>query len=63
MAKKETEDKLIVRAFKQDSSSVWCAMKHFIVIDGELILAAGGLHVQEEYDYVLKYFRAKKMIK
>ena len=59
----EKEDKLIVRAFKEDKTSVWCNMKHFKIIDGELILAAGGLLDESEYNHVLKYFRTKKMIK
>lgn len=63
MAKKEIEDKLLVRAFKQDNMSIWCAGKHWQVINGELVLAAGGLFEQNEYDHVYKYFRSKKLIK
>jgi len=59
----EKEDKLIVKAFKEDKTSVWCNMKHFRIIDGELILCSGGLLDDTEYNHVLKYFRAKKMIK
>jgi hypothetical protein len=59
--KKETKE--VIRPFKTDSNSCWFMTKHWIIINGELILAAGGIFQQEEYDHVYKYFRAKKMIK
>jgi len=31
-------------------------------MDGELILCAGGLFLQEDYDHVLKYFKQKKLL-
>jgi len=55
--------KEVIKPFKTDSNSCWFCGKHWRVIDGELILCAGGLFEQSEYDHVYKYFRAKKMIK
>jgi len=60
--KKETEEKLLIKAFKQDSQSVWCNLKHWRVIDGELVLCAGGLLYEDEYNHVLRYFKNKKML-
>jgi hypothetical protein len=31
-------------------------------MNGELILAAGGIFQQEEYDHVLKYFKNKNLL-
>lgn len=61
MAEKETKD--IIKPFKNDPSSIWLRMIHWRVIEGEVVLCAGGIKVEEEYQKVLKYFRTKKMIK
>lgn len=58
--KKETTE--VIRAFKEDKSSVWYCMKHWRVMDGELILAAGGLDIIEEREHVYKYFKNKKLL-
>lgn len=60
--KKEGEDKLTVKAFKEDKASVWCAGKHWRVIGAELILCAGGLLDESEYSHVFKYFKTKKLL-
>jgi len=61
LAKKETTE--VIRSFKEDKSSCWYLLKHWKVMDGELILCAGGIFYQDDYDHVYKYFRTKKMIK
>ncbi len=60
--KKETEDKLIIRQFRDGRPSWWLAMKHFQLLDGELICAAGGEPTQEELDHIIKYLRNKKLL-
>jgi hypothetical protein len=59
--KKEVKE--VIKPFKTDKDSAWFCGKHWIVIDDKLILAAGGLFEQSEYDHVYKYFRTKKIIK
>jgi len=60
--KKETEDKLLIRQFRDGRQSWWLAMKHFQILDGQLICAAGGEPAQEELDHMLKYLKSKKLI-
>lgn len=60
--KKETEDKLIIRQFRDGRHSWWLAMKHFQLLNGELICAAGGEPTQEELEHIMKYLRNKKLI-
>jgi hypothetical protein len=61
LEEKETKD--IIKQFKNDPYSIWLRMIHWRVIEGELVLCAGGIFEQSEYDRVLKYFRTKKLIK
>lgn len=61
MAEKEPKD--IIKQFKNDPQSCWLRMIHWRVIEGELVLCAGGVKIEEEYQRVYKYFRTKKMIK
>jgi hypothetical protein len=60
--KKETEDKLLIRQFRDGRLSWWLAMKHFQLLDGKLICASGGETTQEELDHMLKYLRNKKLL-
>lgn len=57
--KKTTER---IKPFKTDEKSVWYIRKHYQVINGEVILVAGGILVEEELNYVQKYFKRKKLI-
>jgi hypothetical protein len=60
--KKETEDKLIIRQFRDGRNSWWLSGKHFQLLDGELICAAGGEPTQQELDHIIKYLRNKKLL-
>ena len=59
--KKETE-KLTVRQFKSSNNDWWLNLKHWTIINGELILAAGGLDITEERIHMEKYLKSKKLI-
>jgi len=56
------EDKLIVKQFKDGSKNWWCDNKHYSLIDGELILAAGGMESETVRLHMLKYLRTKKLL-
>lgn len=60
--KKEIGDKLLVKQFKNDANSWWCSMKHWTMLDGELLLVAGGIEVAEERAHMLKYLKNKKLL-
>jgi len=58
--KKEKAER--IKPFKQDSTSIWLGFRHYQVVNGELILAAGGSPCKERYEKVKKYFKKKRKL-
>ena len=60
--KKETVEKLIVKGFRDGSHNFWLNLKHFTILNGELICASGGEPTDEEISHMKKYIKAKKLL-
>lgn len=58
----ELSAKEIIKPFKNDTNSIWYKVKHWRIMDGKLILAAGGVFDQEDYNHVEKYFQKKGLL-
>ena len=60
-AKKESDsgEKLTVKQFKDKSQNWWCSYYHYTILNGELILAAGGAETEEIRNHMLKYLKTK----
>jgi len=58
-ATKEDKEKLTVRKFKNSNTDFWCGYYHFTILNGELILAAGGIETEEIRNHILKYLKTK----
>jgi len=56
------EEKLLVKSFKDGSLNWWCSLKHFTILNGELICAAGGEPTDEEINHMKKYLKTKKLL-
>jgi hypothetical protein len=56
------EDKVSIRQFKDGRHSWWLGNLHFQLLDGELILAAGGIASDEDIDRMKKYLKLKKLL-
>lgn len=56
------EKKEVIKAFKNDPLSCWFRIKHYRVMDCKLVLAAGGLFDQGDYNHVEKYFKQKGLL-
>lgn len=56
------EEKISIKAFKNDVESVWLGTGHWRIVEGKLTLCAGAIFAQEDYDRVFKYFKTKKLM-
>jgi len=62
MAATKKENNFTVRKFKNSDNDWWCEMKHFTILNGELILAAGGIETEELRNHMIKYLKGKKLL-
>ncbi len=59
---KETENKLLVKQFKDGSHNWWCGYFHYTLTNKELIFVCGGVETEELRNHMTKYLKTKKLL-
>jgi len=63
MTKKSTEEKLIIKQFRDGSSSFWCNNKHYHLNEqGDIVFIAGGKEEITEVEALKAYCKRNKKV-
>ena len=56
------EETYRIKQFKDGSNNFWCGNYHFTILNGELIMAAGGIETEEARNKMITYLKKKKLL-
>lgn len=59
---KDSEDKIQIKRFKDNSLNFWAAFQHWTILDGELVFCAGGIPTEEHKLKLLAYCKRNKLL-